>query len=287
MNPPRVGLALMPEEGFRAAASPLFQEGLVDALEWAIDIPWSSGFVVPAWTEALLNLYSSCGRLYGHGVTFSALSARWEPRQEEWLGHLARELGRRRYTHVSEHFGFMSARGFRPGAPLPVPMTGGSVRVGREALGRLADVVGGPVGLENLAPVFGRRDADEQGQFIDALLAPTDGFLILDLHNVYCQAVCLGVSVRGLIERMPLDRVRELHVAGGSDWAAACAPGQGDPARHARWARPRRGLRPRPLRSRSLSEGRGGDASSGSSGRSPRRKMRRSFERTSRACGRR
>jgi uncharacterized protein (UPF0276 family) len=209
----------MPEEGFRAASTPLFEAGLVDVVEWSIDIPWGfDEFRVPEWAEAVCDLYANAGRLYGHGVAFSALSARWERRQEQWLERLGRELARRSYVHVTEHFGFLSAEGFLPSAPLPVPMTEGAVRVGREALGRLADVVGGPVGLENLAPTLGSRDAEDQGAFLEALLAPVDGFLILDLHNVYCQSECLGVPLQTLLERLPLHRVREIHVAGGSLW---------------------------------------------------------------------
>jgi uncharacterized protein (UPF0276 family) len=222
---PKVGLALMPDESFRRASSSLFESGAVDAVEWTLDATWAApGYRVPAWVDAVLDAYAGAGRLYGHGVTFSTLSAAWEPRQEEWLRRLAGELGRRRYVHVSEHFGFMSTPDFLPGAPLPVPMTDGAVRVGRQAIARLAEVVGAPVGLENLAPVFGRRDADDQGDFLEALLAPTEGFVILDLHNVYCQAVSLGVPARSLVARMPLARVRELHVAGGTTWTAACAP---------------------------------------------------------------
>jgi uncharacterized protein (UPF0276 family) len=122
--------------------------------------------------------------------------------------------------------GFMSARGFWPGAPLPVPMTEGSIRVGREALGRLADVVGSPIGLENLAPVFGPRDVQDQGQLLGALLAPMDGFLVMDVHNLYCQSRCVGVPLRALVESLPLDRVREIHVSGGSEWRPP-----GDPRR--------------------------------------------------------
>jgi uncharacterized protein (UPF0276 family) len=198
---------------------------VVDVVEWSFDVAWAFGKnATPEWVDAVCDLYSNAGRLYGHGVAFSALSASWEMRQERWLAHLARELQCRRYVHVSEHMGFMSARGFHPGAPLPVPMTDEAIHVGRYALGRLADVVGAPVGLENLAPVFGRKDAEEQGDFLDALLAPQDGFLLLDLHNVFCQSFNLGIPVRQLLARMPLSRVREIHVSGGSLWKPAADP---------------------------------------------------------------
>jgi hypothetical protein len=40
----RVGLNLFPEEGYRTAALPLFERGLVDAIEWDIDERWGYGW---------------------------------------------------------------------------------------------------------------------------------------------------------------------------------------------------------------------------------------------------
>jgi uncharacterized protein (UPF0276 family) len=217
---PRVGLSLAPMDDFRVASTPLFEAGLVDVLEWSMDIPWALGeFEMPEWVDALCDVYAEAGCLYGHGVALSPLSAPWEPRQDEWLRRLGQELARRPYAHLSEHLGFMSSRRFLPSAPLPVPWTPESVRVGREALARMADVVGAPVGLENLAPVFSRQDADDQGDFLEDLLAPTNGFLLLDLHNVHCQSRNLGIPARDLIARLPLHRVQEIHVSGGSEWS--------------------------------------------------------------------
>jgi uncharacterized protein (UPF0276 family) len=222
---PRVGLSLAPMDDFRAASSPLFEAGLVDVLEWSMDISWAfDEFATPDWVEALCDVYAEAGCLYGHGVALSPLSAPWEPRQDAWLGRLGREFARRSYAHLSEHLGFMSSSRFLPSAPLPIPRTAESVRVGREALARMVDVVGAPVGLENLAPVFGRRDADDQGEFLEELLAPTDGFLLLDLHNVHCQSRNLGIPARDLIARLPLHRVLEIHVSGGSEWTPAAEP---------------------------------------------------------------
>lgn len=223
----RVGLSLMPEEDFRAASQPLFEQGLVDALEWNVDMGWGKP-AVPAWARELLDAYSSDDRLYGHGVEFSLLSAELHPRQVWWLEQLEAERGQRRYVHLSEHFGFMTAGDFVRGTPLPHPRSDAAVRLGAERLARIADIVKAPVGLENLAFAFGLRDVEEQPGFIDEILAPGGGFLLLDLHNLHCQSINFGLDVGQLLARYPLARVRELHVAGGS-WVR---PGA-DPERRA------------------------------------------------------
>ena len=213
---PRVGLSLMPEDDFRAAAFPLFAEGSVDALEWSFDLGWGSA-ALPDFVGELLDHYAAAGALYGHGVHFSLLSGTFTARQAEWLARLSAECGRRRYRHVSEHFGFMTAGTFDRGAPLPVPLTAGALRIGHDRLGRLSRAAGGaPIGLENLAFAFGSADVRDQGRFLEDLLAPTGGFVVLDLHNLYCQALNFGLPPEELLARYPLGRVRELHLSGGS-----------------------------------------------------------------------
>ena len=208
----------MLEADFAAATQPLFATGEVEVLEWSFDVGW--GRSVPPWAEQLVSFYSQHQQLLGHGVSFSPLSAEWQTRQTDWLRQLGQEVARRDYQHVSEHFGFMTAGDFHQSAPLPVPRTPATLAIGRDRLARLADTCPCSVGLENLAFAFGQRDVASQGDFLDALLEPVDGFLLLDLHNIYCQSCNFDVDPWSLIESYPLDRVRELHVSGGS-WTEA------------------------------------------------------------------
>ena len=215
---PWVGLSLMLEDDFLRAAHPLFAGGEVEVLEWSFDVGWPPT-VMPRWADELVAAYAANGRLLGHGVHFSALSAGIEERQQTWLTHFAREVRTRPYHHISEHFGFAGTRGFHQSAPLPVPLNETTLAVGRERLQRLADIAQVPVGLENLAFAFCARDVEEQGRFLEALLEPVNGFLLLDLHNLYCQSINFRRSLDQLLAMYPLHRVRELHISGGS-WSA-------------------------------------------------------------------
>ena len=208
------GLSLMLEDEYREAVQPLFDAGEVDVLEWSFDMAW--GRMIPAWSERWLVEFSAEGRLLGHGVSFSAFSGRWSERQAAWLLRLQQDLQRTPMRHLSEHFGFMEAGDFHQSAPLPVPRTKETLAVGRDRLSRLAETSQLPVGLENLAFAFSLDDVRQQGEFLDELLEPVDGFLVLDLHNIYCQSCNFGVSGEELIASYPLNRVRELHVSGGS-----------------------------------------------------------------------
>ncbi|MCH9685694.1 MAG: DUF692 domain-containing protein [Deltaproteobacteria bacterium] len=212
-----VGLSLMIEESFRLAALPLLERGVVDALEYSFEIGWGR-VPVPDWADALLDHYAEAGRLWGHGVTMSPLSVE-APHQPQWLRRVRAECARRSYVAVSEHFGFMVAGSLDGGAPLPPPPGPGTVRTGVAALRRLAEATGTAVGLENLALALSPRDVAAQGPLLGQLLDEAPGYLVLDLHNLYCQAVNYGVDAHALLSTYPLHQVRCIHLSGGS-WSA-------------------------------------------------------------------
>jgi uncharacterized protein (UPF0276 family) len=214
---PHVGLSLMLEPAHRDAVLPLFEAGIVDAIEWSFDHAWAEGGE-PEWASALCDHYAAHDRLWGHGVAASPGSAEPEPRQSLWLERFARDIERRSYRGVSEHFGFMVAGDRDGGAPLPVPAGPGAVAVLVRALERIAAVARVPVGLENLALALHERDALEQGPLLAEVLARVDGYLVLDLHNVWCQSVNYGLDVDALVATYPLERARCMHVSGGSWW---------------------------------------------------------------------
>ncbi len=219
----------MAEPDFRRVVGPLFDGGQVAVVEWTLDAGWEP-FVVPDWADRILSHYGGEGRLLAHGFAFSPLSGAWHPRQDAWLRNLRAEVSRRTYRHLSEHFCFSFAGDFEVAGPLPAPMTARSVELGRDRLARLADASGLPVGLENLATALGVRDALDQGEFLERLLSPTGGFVLLDLHNLYCQLANFDLSPDVLLASYPLARVRELHLSGGS-WDPTAADPPGRPAR--------------------------------------------------------
>jgi hypothetical protein len=98
---PLLALAVLPEDDLRRAQWPLFAEGLVEAIEWTVDL--ADADVPDPWWAPLLDHFAARGALFGHGVHFSPLSAVFEPRQREWLARLRTALARRPVRHLSEH----------------------------------------------------------------------------------------------------------------------------------------------------------------------------------------
>ena len=91
MTTPYVGLSLMLESEFSSAALPLFDSEKVEILEWSFDIVESIS-EAPDWAAELVNFYSEAGRLLGHGVMYSLLSADRENYHSTWEQQLQRAV---------------------------------------------------------------------------------------------------------------------------------------------------------------------------------------------------
>ena len=203
---PLVGVSLMLEEDFARAAYPLFEAGEIEILEWSFDVGWPPASV-PRWADELLAFYSSNGRLLGHGVSYSALSAGTEDQQAAWLQLLQMELRTRSYRHISEHFGFSSTN-FHQSAPLPVPLSADAATQARRLtqLRRLSVPV--------VWKIWRSRSAfatSTSGPISRSIAGAGGWFLLLDFL-IFVPVGELQSNVRRNVIGYPLQRVRRLHV---------------------------------------------------------------------------
>jgi uncharacterized protein len=134
--------------------------------------------------------------------------------QEEWA-----------FVWHSEHLGFQTIAGdddatLEIGVPLPMPATVEAVELVAERSTNIQQRYGVPFLLENPAHYFRDLPTDpeigNEAGFLQAIAKNSGCYLLLDLHNLYCNAVNLHFDAREVINRLPLDRVIEIHVAGGS-----------------------------------------------------------------------
>ncbi|TDE17338.1 multinuclear nonheme iron-dependent oxidase [Dyadobacter psychrotolerans] len=197
------------------ASLPLFESDQIEAIEWSFDALFKND-ELPLWFNNLILEFSSHNRLVGHGVYFSLFSGKWMPEQHDWLKKLKVLAEKYRFDHITEHFGFMTGENFHKGAPMSIPLTAGTMSLGIDRLHRIQDACNCPVGLENLAFAYSIDEVKKQGDFIGKLVESINGFIILDLHNLYCQIHNFDVDYQNIIDLYPLGRVREIHISGGS-----------------------------------------------------------------------
>jgi uncharacterized protein len=203
------------DENILSAALPLFEAEKVDAIEWSFDTMYKFS-TIPDWFTELLQTFGRGNRLIGHGIYFSLFSGKWSKEQQDWLIHLEKISKTFQFDHISEHFGFMTGENFHQGAPISIPFNAATLNIGRDRLKRIYNACKCPVGLENLAFSYSLEEVKKHGEFLDQLVAPVNGFIILDLHNLYCQCHNFNIAFNELMQLYPLHRVREIHISGGS-----------------------------------------------------------------------
>jgi uncharacterized protein (UPF0276 family) len=140
---------------------------------------------------------------------------------------LAREIAELRPEYVSEH---LSVTHFRPrdeaapvsaGFMLPAvqsragaELAAANIREHRTALG------GTPLAVETTVSYLPPAPGEwPDGEFVAAVAEAADCGILLDLHNVLCNARNGRQSVAGFCEAIPLERVWEIHLAGGESEA--------------------------------------------------------------------
>lgn len=119
---------------------------------------------------------------------------------------------------ASEHLSFNSTVEFQTGFFLAPRQTPAGVAMVAESIRRLRQAMPVPVAVETgvnyLRP---REDELLDGQFIAETVQAADCGILLDLHNVYTNALNGRQSVDEFLSLIPLDRVWEMHIAGGME----------------------------------------------------------------------
>ena len=121
----------------------------------------------------------------------------------------------------SEHLAFVRAGGREIGHLAAPPRTAATVEGTARNVACARRVVGAAPLLENVATLIDPpgSDRDEPAWLADAVTL-TGGDLLLDLHNLLANALNFGFDARTALARLPLARVRLVHVAGGG-WIGA------------------------------------------------------------------
>jgi len=155
--------------------------------------------------------------LVAHGLTLS-LGSR-DPFDLAYLGELRAFLGRLEVSIYSDHLCFSGDGGRLVHELLPLPLTTASAVHAAERLREVSGRLERAVAVENVTHYLipGAAALDE-ADFIAEVLERADACLLLDVNNVVVNGKNYGFDARRFMERLPLSRVVEVHVA-GHEWS--------------------------------------------------------------------
>lgn len=162
---------------------------------------------------ALLERFRDSFALVPHGVGLSVGSSA----PAGYLDALVALVAHLDPPWFSDHlcFAFVDGRTWFDLLPLPrhdeaVARAAGNARAAQRAVGR-------PLILENITTYAQMPGSSlTEAQFLDRVAAEADVGLLLDLNNLYVNAINHGQQPEALLEEFPLGRVRQIHLAGHS-----------------------------------------------------------------------
>ncbi|MCA8952656.1 MAG: DUF692 family protein [Planctomycetes bacterium] len=220
---PLLGVSLQPDPAFLHHNRALLAER-AELFEVTPETVWRAGALPGPRHAELLSLVRAAGRpVTGHGVLFG-LGAAPPDRRAAWLAGLRRDRDAFGFAWFSEHLGWADHAGAHSALPLPLPPTEEAAATVAASLAELRAVT--PiVAFENNADLFCLGEPLQQTELFAAVCERADAFLVLDLHNAFAFCRNLGVELDAFLERVPWQRVLEIHLSGGNesdpDWLAS------------------------------------------------------------------
>ena len=192
-------------------------EGAFDFLECAPD-NWIG--VGGRFGEALQQL-AARHPLTCHGLSLSLGGI--APLDQVFLARIRGFLDRHQVALYSEHLSYCTDDGHLYDL-MPLPFTEEAVHHVAARIGQVQDVLGRRIAVENVSyyaahvPLDGAQ-AMEEVDFVNAVLAEADCDLLLDVNNVFVNAINHGYDAGDFLARMPTARIASFHVAGHYDEA--------------------------------------------------------------------
>lgn len=153
-------------------------------------------------------------KIIPHGVALSLGGADHPDHSRlESLGRLAEKVNA---PFVSEHVAFVRAAGTEAGHLLPIPRTREALDILVENVLEAKAALPVPLALENIATLVEWPHAEmDEAAFLSEALERTDTLLLMDVSNLYANAHNHDWSSPEFLDRVPLERLAYVHIAGG------------------------------------------------------------------------
>ena len=154
-----------------------------------------------------------------HGVSLGLASA--VAVESKRLDKMARLFAELAPVSWSEHLAFVRGGGVEIGHLAAPPRTAATVDGALANLDRARTVVGAAPQVENVATLINPPGSDrDEATWVTEIVLGSNCELLLDLHNLYANAVNFKFDPIDFIERIPSQRVATIHLAGGK-WIGA------------------------------------------------------------------
>lgn len=148
-----------------------------------------------------------------HGVSMSIGST--DPLDKTYLQQLKTLAQRIEPAWVSDHLCWTGMGKQNLHDLMPLPYTDEAVRHVANRVTQVQDFLGRRILLENVSSYLTYSSSEmDEWQFLAAIAQEADCQILLDINNIYVSAFNHGFDAQTYLERIPVNRVQQFHLAG-------------------------------------------------------------------------
>ena len=149
-----------------------------------------------------------------HGVAMGLAGS--EPTETRRMDNMARLVEALEPESWSEHLAFVRAGGIEIGHLAAPPRTTQNVEAAINNIERATKIVGRAPLMENIATLIDPPASKlDEATWTANIITGSGAGLLIDLHNLYANALNFGMEPAALLLRFPLARVKAVHLSGG------------------------------------------------------------------------
>ena len=218
---PAESMTRYPHTGLSGTGLGLRSQHIDQVLTEHPTVPWfeiladnhtAPGGLVPRQLAAVRSIYPIT--LHCVGMSLGGT----DPLDLAYLRGIRELMDRYEPMLVSDHLCFSSHASHQYHDLLPLPFTEESLQHVSQRIRQVQDILGMRILVENVSSYLSYRESRlSEYQFLAALSEQADCDLLLDLNNAYVNEVNHGIPTSLLFDELPLERVREVHMAGFED----------------------------------------------------------------------
>lgn len=161
------------------------------------------------YLEQIRSLYA----ISLHGVGLSIGSS--DPLNQTHLKKLKTLITRYQPLYVSEHLCWGSVGGYYLNDLLPMPYTEEALQYMVQRISQIQEHLGRQILIENISSYLQYRDSViPEWEFIAAVASSTGCGILLDVNNIYVNAVNHQFDPLQYLQAIPREAVKEIHLAG-------------------------------------------------------------------------
>ena len=152
-----------------------------------------------------------------HGVSLSIGGT--DPLDKKYLKRLKQLIEYAEPRWISDHLCWTSHGGHNLHDLLPLPCTEEAIKHVVSRLEQVQDFLGQQILLENASTYLTfENDEMTEWDFYREVIERADSLMLLDVNNIYVCARNHGFDAIEFLDSMPVERIRQMHVSGHSDY---------------------------------------------------------------------